>query len=406
VRIAIVSGDFVGDGPGELCGALAAQGHHATSYVRQRDRRTAGNSTDRGYRIVPIRVGPRAARSASDVLPCVGEWATALEGSWSSEDRPDVVHAYGWLGGLAAQLAAQRQCLPTVQTFQGLAATRSHSTDGPDTEDTERERIERLLARNATWVTGECTADVDALAKVRHGRAHLSVLAGGVDVERYTPVGPALAHGDLHRVLCLAPNPLPCNGLDIAIRALPKVPGTEVLVAETAATNHAHVEARAGLKHLATELGVADRVRFMGAVTADELPRLLRSADVVACTPRQPPRATTALQAMASGVAVVALRVGVLTDIVVQMISGLVVSQGSPGELVGALRTLQAHHFQCDSMGASGRSRALSRFTWDRVALESLTIYRQLSSLYRPTAGSHPPEPADRDCRSPNALRA
>jgi glycosyltransferase involved in cell wall biosynthesis len=392
VRIAMVSGDDVGDDCRQLCEALAGRGTLVTAYVRQRDRRTARIGTDQAYRTVPISVGPKTPRSASHLLPFVGEWAGKLEDFWSS-DRPDIVHAHGWLGGLAAQLAARRQRLPTVQTFQGLAAT---SRCGPlggsdrDSEDTERERIEPLLARNATWVTGESTADVDALAKLRHNRARLSVLPGGVDCARYSPVGPALARSDFHRVLCLAPNPLPSNGFDIVIRALPRVPGAEFVVAETAGTDRGHDEARAELKLLATELGVADRVRFLGPVVGDELPTLLRSVDVVACTPRQPPRAATALQAMASGVAVVALPVGVLTDVVVHAVTGLVVAPNKPGELVAALRSIQTQSFRRQSMGAAGRNRALSRFTWDRTALESLNIYRKLSSPYsRPAAPQH-----------------
>ena len=241
-------------------------------------------------------------------------------------------------------------------------------------------RIEPLLARNATWVTGESTADVDALARLRRSRTRLSVLTSGVDVERYSPVGPALARTNLHRVLCLAPNPLWCNGFDIAILALPRVADTELVVAETAAGDGSHDEARAKLEHLATELGVADRVRFAGTVTGDELPTLVRSADIVACTPRQPPRATTVLQAMASGVAVVAVPVGVLNDAVVDAVTGLVLSPGSADELATALRSLLAQNFRCESMGAAGRSRVLSRFTWDRIALDSLTSYRRLGS--------------------------
>jgi glycosyltransferase involved in cell wall biosynthesis len=387
MRIAIVSGDdVVSDHCGQLSAALASQGHLVTSYVRRQDRSTVGKNTNEDYRIVPVCIGPKTVRSDRDVLPFVGDWATKLEHLWAA-DRPDIVHAHGWLGGLAAQLAAGRQRLPTVQSFEGLAATRSRSIDGPDTdtEGTERQRIEPLLVRKATWVTCESTADANAVAKLRHGRARLSVLAGGVDVERYAPVGPAFARDGLHRVLCLAPNPLSCNGFDIVIRALPRVPGAEVVVGETTPTDHSHDEARAELKDLATELGVADRVRFVGTVIGDDLPMLLRSADVVAFTPRQPPPATTVLQAMASGVAVVALPVGVLPDAVVHAITGLVVSPSNPGELVGALRSLQAQHFQCESMGAAGRNRALSRFTWNRVALESLTIYRQLSPAYLPT---------------------
>jgi glycosyltransferase involved in cell wall biosynthesis len=371
VKIAIVTGDdLVAEDPAQLCAALAARGHEATTYVRQPGRRPAK----------VIRVGPRAAAPALEVLPYVGEWAAALERLWSS-DAPDVVHAYGWLGGLAAQLAARRQGLPTVQSFLGLAAT-SRSASGTSLAS-ERERVEPLLARGAAWVTAECTADADVLARLRHGRARVSNLCGGVDTERYSPVGPAAPRNGLHRVLCLAPDPLEHNGFDIAIRALPRVLGAELILAETGVEEPARDQARAALEGLAAELGVSDRVRFAGPVGGDDLPALLRSADVVACTPRRPPRVTPALQAMACGVAVVTLPVGVLADAVVDGVTGQVLTQRSPAALAAVLRSLLAQSFHCESMGAAGRSRAVSRFTWDRIALDALNIYRQLVPQHR-----------------------
>lgn len=378
VRIAIVSGDdIVDDDPQQLCAALADRGHEVTGFVRREGRRPAGtNSGD--HRTVAVSVGPRAAMSASDVLPCVGDWAGALAREWAAE-TPDVVHAYGWLGGLAAQLAARRQDLPAVQSFLGLATT-CRSAAAREAPEGERLRIEPLLARSATWVTGESAGDVDALSRLRRSRARVSALTSGVDVGRYTSTGPVLARTDLRRVLCLAPDPLPGNGFDVVIRAMPRVPAAELVIAETRATNRAHDEARARLRQLAAGLGVADRVRFAGTVTEDELPMLLRSADVVACTPRTPPRATTALQAMACGVVVVAFGVGVLSDVVVDGVTGLVLSSESPRRLSATLRSLLAQSFQCESMGAAGRSRALSRYAWDRIALDGLNIYRQVSA--------------------------
>jgi hypothetical protein len=229
-------------------------------------------------------------------------------------------------------------------------------------------------------VTGECTADVDVLARLRRGRAKVSNLGSGVDGERYSPVGPVAARNGLRRILCLGPNPLWSNGFDIAIGALPRIAGAELVIAETAARDHSHDEARAQLEHLAAELGVADRVRFAGTVGDDKLPMLVRSADVVVCTPRHPPRATSVLQAMASGVPVVTLPVGVLTDTVVDAVTGLVLSQQSPAAVAATLRSLLAQTFQCESMGAAGRSRAVSRYTWDRIALDALNIYRQLGA--------------------------
>ena len=130
MKIAIVAGDDVGsDDCMPICAALAAQGHQVTAYVRRRGRLHAGKTTAQDYQIVATCVGPKAPRSDRELLPFVGDWAARLERKWSS-DQPDIVHAYGWLGGLAAQLAARRQCLPTVQSFQGLAVMRNHSGAG------------------------------------------------------------------------------------------------------------------------------------------------------------------------------------------------------------------------------------------------------------------------------------
>lgn len=377
LRIAIVSGDdVVGDDPEQLCAALAAQGHDATVCLRRADRRSAQAATKGNYRRVSVPVGPRKAAPPVELLPYVGEWAATLDRVWSTEP-PDVVHAYGWLGGLAAQLAARRRRIPTVQTFLGLVAT---SRGHVGAERNQRERIEPLLARGAAWATGESNDDVDALARLRRRRVRVSALTCGVDAERYAPTGPTASRNGLQRILCVAPNPLWHNGLDIAIRALPKVPGAELAIAEIEATDAGHNEARALLERLASDLGVADRVAFAGRIGDDELPKLIRSADIVACTPRQPPRATTVLQAMASGVAVVAATVGVLADVVLDDITGLVVPPENTVGVASASRKLLAQRFQAKSMGSAGRSRAMSRFAWQRIALDALNIYGSVAS--------------------------
>lgn len=388
MKIAIVSGDdVVGDDPEQLCAALAAQGHDATACLRRAGRRAGQAAAEDHYRCLSIPVGPRRAAPPVEVLPYVGEWAAKLERAWSRE-QPDVVHAYGWLAGLAAQLAARRRRIPVVQTFLGLAATSRGQADAE--HHSERLRLEPLLARSAAWVTGESSDDVDALARLRHSRARVSALTCGVDASRYSPIGPMASRNGLQRILCATPNPLRCNGIDIAIRALPNVPGAELVIAENDATNGVHNDARARLRHLAVELGVGDRIRFAGTVSDDELPKLMRSVDVAVCTPRQPPRATAVLQAMATGMAVAAATVGVLADVVLDDITGVMVSPENPAALAVALRKLVSQRFQSESMGAAGRTRAVSRFAWERIALDALSIYGSIGSPdragLRPTA--------------------
>lgn len=376
MRIAIVNDDHLADADWpQMCAALVAHGHQVTAYIRRRDRHSPEVLTDGDFRVVAVCADPAAPAPLPEVLPFVGDWAAELVRLWSAEP-PDIVHGYGWLGGLAAQLAARRTCLPTVQTFHGLASMERHRA-----ATLERARLEPLLVRNATWVTGGSSDEVDELARVRRSRIRLSILSTGIDIARFSPVGPALDRTDLHRILCLEPNPLSDNGFGKAIRALSKLSGTELVIAETAGPDPRHDEARVELKQLAAQLGVGDRVNFIGSVEPDDLPPLLRSADVVACTPQLAPRATTVLQAMASAVAVVAESVGAMTDVVVNSVTGLLVAPNRPDELVSALKTLQEQSFRRQGMGATGRLRAESRFSWDRIALDALRIYEQIASL-------------------------
>lgn len=372
MRIAIVWGDdvcadyrdLVGteveDECRSLCAALVAQGHTVTAHPR-------GS------------VGPPAPAAPAKVLPFVGDWAAELSFQWSNEP-PDIVHSFGWLGGVAAQLAARRNHLTTVQSFSGLAAT----TSGPgpaQSADSERARLEPLLIRSAAWVTGGSSEELDVLTRLRRHRARTSVLSTGVDVERYTCTDPKWADNASYRILQCAPNLQPCNGFDRTIRALPHVTDSELIIAQTSADDTRNRKERVKLKRMAAELGVGNRVHFTGYVAPEDIPPLFWSADVVACTPRLAPRATPALRAMASGRVVVGTTVGALRDAVIGNVTGLLVSPTKPYELAGALNAMQQHRFQRQSMGSAGRSRATSRFSWDRIAQDALSIYHQASHV-------------------------
>lgn len=372
MRIAIVWGDDVcadypdlvgndlGDELVRFCAALVAQGHTVTVYPRKG-------------------VGPSAPQTPAKVLPFVGDWAAELSRQWSSEP-PDIVHSFGWLGGLAAQLAARRNQLVTVQSFYGLAAAASGVAAAPQ-GDSERARLEPLLIRSAAWVTGASTEELDVLTRLRRNRARTSVLSTGIDAERYTCTDPKWVNNDTYRIVQCAPNLQPCNGFDRTIRVLPHVPDSELVIAETSATDARNKRERTKLKRMATELGVSNRVHFAGCVAPEDIPPLLWSADVVACTPRLAPRATAALQAMASGRVVVGTAVGALRDAVIGNVTGLLVSPTRPHELAGALKSMQQQRFARQSMGSAGRSRAMSRFNWDRIAQDALSIYQQASHV-------------------------
>ena len=126
----------------------------------------------------------------------------------------------------------------------------------------------------------------------------------------FTPNGPQAARSGEHRVVGVG-KILPGNGFDALVRALPLIPAAEfVIIGEAERGDQQSDREARRLRGLAERLGVADRLRVHAHATDAEIPELLRSADVVACTPTYEPSGVVALEATACGVPVVACAVG------------------------------------------------------------------------------------------------
>jgi len=124
-------------------------------------------------------------------------------------------------------------------------------------------------------------------------------------------------------------------------------------------------------------------VRLCGSVARDEMPAILRSADVVACAPWYEPFGIVPLEAMACGVPVVATAVGGMLDTVVHDVTGYLVQPKRPDLLADAINALMHDEFLRKSMGAAGRDRARARYSWDRVAADTQRVYDRLLAHYQ-----------------------
>jgi glycosyltransferase involved in cell wall biosynthesis len=223
------------------------------------------------------------------------------------------------------------------------------------------------------------------LGKMGCQRSRMSLVPCGIDVDLFTSQGPVAPRGPRHRILAVADVEAD-RGHDTVIESLRFVPNAELLIAESnGAAPSRDVEA-SRLTSLATRAGVADRVRFCGEVAHSEMPALLRSADVVACLPRRESFGIVALQAMACGVPVVASAVGGLTDTIIPDVTGRLVTPNKPRECAEAILPLLKHPFTRRSLGAAGRDRACSRYSWDRIAFDTARVYRQLLAGSPPDA--------------------
>lgn len=377
----------------ELSAALARRGHEVTVYTRRDDPDLPERvETAQGYAVVHVPAGPAEPIPKDEILEHMGPFAQFLDEAWSTE-RPDVAHAHFWMSGITTQLAARHLNLPAVQTFHALGVVKRRHQGVQDTSPADRLRLEAMVARTATWVAATCTDEVFELVRMGRSRNRISVVPCGVDLDLFTPDGPVAERTDLRRIVSVG-RFVPRKGFDTVVRALPHMPETELVIVggPEQAQLDSDPEARRLLR-LARELGVADRVRLLGSVARGDMPAVLRSADVVACTPWYEPFGIVPLEAMACGVPVVASAVGGMLDTVVHDVTGRLVKPQRPDDVAKAVNHLMRDDFLRQSMGAAGRDRARARYSWDRIAADSQRIYDRLvpagiDSLVRPASAA------------------
>src|SRR6266704_883750 len=155
------------------------------------------------------------------------------------------------------------------------------------------------------------------------------------------------------------------------------VPGVDVrLVIVGDGPERARIEARV------REQGLDGRVAVRGRVSDAELQAAYAAADVFVLPAVMDRRGDTEglgvvlLEAMNHRVPVVASRIGGITDIVEDGVSGLLVPPGDPDALAGAIGRLARDPELATRLGDAGYRRLGERFTWEAIVARWEAVYR------------------------------
>lgn len=153
-------------------------------------------------------------------------------------------------------------------------------------------------------------------------------------------------------------------------------------------------------RELAESLGLADRVRFHGAVSDSRLLKAYRSADLFVLTPTESTTDVEGfgivyLEANASGLPALAVRTGGVTDAVRDGVSGFHAASAEPADIAAALGRFLAGDARFDENAVRSWAEA---HRYSEIAsrvkaayLDSIGVVR--SNAWPPTAAALPPEP-------------
>lgn len=196
------------------------------------------------------------------------------------------------------------------------------------------------------------------------------VIFNGIDTALFRPAAPGQAPRSAGEHLLLSVGRLqPWKGVDTAVRALPHIAGASLLIVGDG-------EERARLERLAHEIGVAGRVRFLGAIPRGELPALYCSADLLLATSfASETFGITLVEAQACGLPVVAANFGGFPEVIDIGRTGLLVPARDPLALAAAVNGLLADPARHAAMSAAAPAWA-AQFGWPAVVARVEAIYR------------------------------
>ncbi|CAJ53634.1 glycosyltransferase family 4 protein [Haloquadratum walsbyi] len=205
----------------------------------------------------------------------------------------------------------------------------------------------------------------------RFDEAKLTTVPPGIDSERFRPteeVHPAV--DESKRTILVVSRLDPRKGIDKAIRAFAQLDrdDTELLIGGTG-------RLEASLRELAADLGVVDRVRFLGFVPEEELPTLYSAADLFVLPSEYEGFGIVFMEAMACGTPVIGTDVGGVPTAIDEGKTGYLVPKDEIGELAERIDDSLRDPVSCDRLQERAREWAADH-DWNSIAVRIEDVYR------------------------------
>ena len=373
LRILIINSEYppIGGGAGNasahLARCLVGMGQEVTVLTSQY-RGLPRRETVDGVRVVrALARRKRADRSMAyeQVSFILGASLAALPLAWKW--RPDVVLAFfGMPSGAVALGLRLFFGVPYVVSLRGgdVPGFRPydfalfHKMIGP---------LLRVIWRKAGAVVAN-SGGLRTLAQTFDRTIPIRIIPNGVDLDEFAPPD---REWEPPRLLFVG-RVVYQKGLDLLLHALANLkhlPWTLTVVGDG--------PQRTPLEAFAEDAEIASRVRFAGWKAGEELVAEYHRANLFPYPSRHEGMPNAVLEAMASGLPVIASRIAGNEELVVPGETGVLIEPENQHALEQALCTLLPDARLREQMGASGRQRASELYTWEKMAVEYLRVLKK-----------------------------
>jgi glycosyltransferase involved in cell wall biosynthesis len=282
------------------------------------------------------------------------------------ELRPDLVSTHAAKAGWLAALAAASLGIPCIQTTHGWSFTTG---------------VPRVAAYCYSWIERIGVLAADRVIAVCDYDRQLAVRYHVAPAQKVTTVHNGMP--DIAPELRTTPEGSPVRLVMVARFETQKDHGTLLRALAGLRGRAWQLDLigdgpdRAQIAALAQDLGIADRVHFLGA--RNDVAEHLARSQVFLLISRWEGFPRSILEAMRAGLPVVASDVGGVSESVVEFETGFLVPSGDVGALQSRLELLLGFPSLRRRLGRAGRARYEAQFTFDQMFERTASMYGELS---------------------------
>jgi teichuronic acid biosynthesis glycosyltransferase TuaC len=224
-------------------------------------------------------------------------------------------------------------------------------------------------ANHAQGMVTVCNALRDEMIGLGIDGKSIVALRNGVDLERFQPMDRKAARAKLgleHFTVVSVGVLDPRKAHDLTIGALALLPDVHLMIAGIGPE-------REKLEALAARIGVADRVKFLGAVAQTDLKEYYNASDAMVLASSREGWANVLLESMACGTPVVASNVWGTPEVVAAPEAGVLMPERTAQGIADALTTLRANY-----PDHAATRRYAEQFSWDATTQGQLDLFSKV----------------------------
>lgn len=284
---------------------------------------------------------------------------------------PEVIHAQGTEVGIPGLLAGRFAGKPSVVWGQGsdifVPSLLGKPTSG-------------IVLRQADAVIALTEEMRERIRNAYHREDGIFVIPHGVELGKFDNLSREVARSQLQlrpdeKVILFVGSLRPVKGVNYLIQAMETikkgVPKARLMLVGDGPD-------RETLEGLARELHLADSMSFIGRMPNERIPEYMAASDVFVLPSLSEGFSTVILEAMASGLPIVATRVGDMRQVIEEGYNGFLVEPRNPSQIAEKVLLLLEDEQLRERMSQRSREK-VTTYSWDSTISKLLDVYSKVT---------------------------